>query len=330
MTKLNVLVTFPTIADAAKQILRDAGAEVTYINDTVITEDILIAQLAKGINAVFLRGSPPLTRRVIESARELRIIAKHGAGIDSVDLETATARGIVVVNAGGANADSVAEQSVAMMLSLARDLPQMTASLKAGRWDKPKYLGRDFRGRLVGIVGYGEIGQRTAKLAALMGARIAVYTRSRVPADKLVEGAEVETDLERLIGRVDILSLHLPLTEKTRNLINARTLGLMKPTALLINTARGGVVDEAALYDALKNGKIAGAGLDVFAKEPTDPKNPLFTLENVIVAPHVAAITEDTLTRLGVVTANNIIGWLQRHECDTDSVANPQVLEKQT
>ena len=324
MIKPVVLVTSPQLSDTGKQVLRDAGAEVSYMSE--ISEDILATRLASGgINAVLMRGSPPFTRRVLESAQDLKIIAKHGAGIDSVDLDTATARGIVVMNAGDANADPVVEVTIGMMLALARDLPRLDRNLKSGTWEKPRYLGREFRGRVVGIVGYGQIGRRVAKLAAALGAKVVIYTRSR-PAD--TGGAEIEDNLDRLLARVDVLSLHCGLNDKTRGMIGARELGLMKPDAIFINTARGPVVDEAALVDALKNGRLAGAGLDVFAKEPTDPKNPLFALDNVIVAPHVAAMTHEALARMGTIAATHIIDWLQRGVCDRANLINPAVLER--
>ncbi len=324
MTQPVVLVTGTKLSEQTKQILRDAGAEVRYMTDPPIAEDALAASLAgSGVNAVLLRGAAPLTRRVLEGARDLKIIAKHGAGVDSVDLETATARGIAVVTAGGANADAVAEHTLAMMLSLARDLPHLHRNMRDGIWEKPRYQGREFRGRTVGIVGYGQIGRRAAQLAAAFGAHIIVHTRSSV-AD--LAGAEQETDFERLLGKVDILSLHCPLTDRTRGMINARTLNLMRPGALFINTARGALVDETALVDALRSGRLAGAGLDTFAKEPADPRNPLFALDNVICTPHVAAMTDEAMVRMGVAAARNIIGYLGRGSWDRSSLVNPAVL----
>jgi len=151
-----------------------------------------------------------------------------------------------------------------------------------------------------------------------------LYSRSRI-ADP--EGMEVEDNFERLLGRVDILSLHCPLTDKTRGLMGDKQLRMMKPTALLINTSRGPVIDEAALIDALKNGRLAGAGLDTFAEEPTDPKNPLIFLDNVICTPHVSVLTEEAMARMGTAAANNIVGYIQRGVCSTANVVNPAVLK---
>ncbi len=326
MTMPVVLVTSTQLSERARQILRDAGADVSYMSDPLITEDILAARLARdGITAVLMRGSPPFTRRVLEAAANLKIIAKHGAGFDSIDLDAATARGIVVVTAGAANADAVAEHTLALMLSLARELPRLHRNLRNGVWEKGKYQGREFRGQAVGIVGYGEIGRRVAGLAAAFGARVVIHSRSRV-ADPA--GAEVEENFDRLLGKVDILSLHCPLTDQTRGLIGGKQLCLMRPGALLINTARGGLVNERALVDALRSGRLAGAGLDTFAQEPPDPENPLFTLDNVICSPHVAAMTAESMARMGTIAADNIIGYIERGECDRTNVVNPAVFKK--
>ena len=323
MTKPIVLVTAAGLSDSAKTILRDAGAEVDYLSG-VVTEDTLAGKLAsKKFNAILLRGSPPLTRRVFAAAPDLKIIAKHGAGTDSVDIAAATERSILVINAGDANADPVAEEAIALMLALARDLPRLSRNMTAGVWEKPSYQGREFRGRVVGIVGYGAIGRRTARMASALGAKIIIHSRSRVSDP---EGAEVEENFERLLSRVDILSLHCPLTHKTRGMLSDKQLRMMKPTSLVINTARGGLIDEPALVDALKSGRLAGAGLDTFAQEPVDPKNPLFALDNAICTPHVAAMTVDAMARMGTIAANNILDYLTRGTCDTSNVVNPAVV----
>jgi D-3-phosphoglycerate dehydrogenase len=325
MTQPVVLVTSSILSDAGKAVLRDAGAEVIYMSGTA-TEDALLAQFAAAnINGVLMRGSPPFTRRVLEAAPHLKIIAKHGAGVDSVDIDFATARGIVVANAGDANADPVAEQAIMFMLTLSRELPLLHRGLREGKWAKNNYQGREFRGRTVGIVGFGAIGKRTARMARALGANVVLYARSRIGDP---EGMEVEGNFERLLGRVDILSLHCPLNDKTRGMLGNRELRLMKPTALVINTARGGLIDEAALIDALQSGRLGGAGLETFEQEPPDPKNPLIFLDNVICTPHVSALTVDAMARMGAIAAANIVGCIQRGECNPANVINPAVLVK--
>lgn len=325
MSQPAILVTHKQLSDDAKKIMSDRGARAVYLSPP-ITEDMLIETIThEGVGGVLMRLSPPFTRRVLEATPTLKIIAKHGAGIDSVDLEAATERRIAVVNAGGANADPVAEYAIGVMLNLARDVPRLDRDLRAGKWAKGTYMGREFRGRKLGIVGFGQIGRRVATMAAALGAKIIAYTRTPKPA---MEGVQWETDFDRLLGTVDILSLHCPLTEQTRGLVGKRELALMKPSAILINTARGPVVDEAALIEALTTGKLAAAGLDVFAEEPTDPNNPLLKLPNVIVTPHVSAMTEEAMTRMGTSAATQILDLLERGEVERENLANPAVIDR--
>lgn len=322
MSKPVVLVTAATVSDLAQNLLREGGAEIEFMPG-VIDEARLVQALSAGrVAAVLLRGSPPLTARVFDAARGLKIVAKHGAGVDSVDIAAATRRGIAVMVADGANADAVAEHALAMMLALARELPGYDRGTRSGAWRDLNRFTRDFSERTVGIVGFGQIGGRTARLARACGAAVIVHTRSKVA---LPEGMVLEPDLNRLLERVDILSLHCPLTEGTRGLIGAPQLARMKPDAILINTARGPVIDEAALVAALQSGRLAAAGLDTYAVEPPDPANPLFALPNVIVTPHIAAATTGAAVRMGTIAANNIIHWLRGEVYDRRNFLNPQV-----
>ncbi len=322
MSKPVVLVTAATVSDLAQGLLREGGAEIEFMPGT-IDEDALLRALSTGrVAAVLLRGSPPLTARVFEAARGLKIVAKHGAGVDSVDVAAATRRGVAVMVAGGANADAVAEHALMMMLALCRELPGFDRATRQGRWRDLNHLTRDFRERTVGIVGFGQIGERTARLAQACGAQVLVHTRSEAV---LPEGMAREAAFDRLLERADIVSLHCPLTEKTRGLIGAAQFARMKPGAILINTARGPVVDETALVAALASGRLAAAGLDTFAVEPPDPANPLFALPNVIVTPHIAAATTQAMVRMGTIAANNIIGWLRGEAYDRRNLLNPEV-----
>jgi len=306
MDRYTVLVTAQHLVPEAQQILRDAGACIEFMPDP-ITEDGLAQRLAAGpVDAVVLRGSRPFTARVLGAAQGLKIIAKNGAGVDSVDLDAAARRGITVAVAAGANADAVAEHAVALMLALVRDLAGLDRKLRRGGWEGTAYLGRDFRGSVVGLVGYGSIGRSTARLASALGAQVIVFDRARSDAD----GFELETDLDRLLARVDILSLHCPLTAQTRGLIGRRELALMKPGALLVNTARGPVVDETALVEALRSRHLGGAGLDTFEVEPIAPDHPLISLDNVILTPHVAGVTRNAALRVATITAQNVVDTL--------------------
>jgi D-3-phosphoglycerate dehydrogenase len=322
MIDLVVLITHKELSEAAQQILRESGARTVYLVPP-ITEDMLIETITReSVNGVLMRVSPPFTRRVLEATPTLRIIVKHGAGIDSVDLDAATERRIAVLSAGGANADPVAEYAIAAMLSLMRDVPRLDRRLRAGNWEKGTYLGREFRGCFVGIVGHGQIGRRVARMASALGAHVIAYSSSRRPA---VQDLEWDDDLDRVLRRVDVLSLHCPLTDKTRGMIGQRELGLMKEGAILINTSRGPVVDEAALIAALQSGRLRGAALDVFTQEPTPADNPLFRLDNVIVTPHTSAMTHEAMIRMGTSAATQIVEFLQRGTLDKDNLANPAV-----
>ena len=325
MAKPKVLVTAATVSDLAQNLLRAGGADLIFMPGT-IDEAALLAALARDdIAAILLRGSPPLTGRVLAAASDLKIIAKHGAGVDSVDIAAATRRGIAVMVANGANADAVAEHALALMLSLSRELPRFDRDVRSGAWRNLDQFTRDFSARTVGIVGYGQIGERTARLAQACGARVVIHTRSAITPPA---GMTYEPDLDRLLETVDIVSLHCPLTDQTRGLIGAAQLARMKPGALLINTARGPVIDEAALVAALKSGKLAGAALDTFAVEPPDPVHPLFTLPNVLVTPHIAAATTGAMARMGTIAANNILCWLRGEVHDARNFLNPAVVPR--
>jgi D-3-phosphoglycerate dehydrogenase len=325
MSQPVILITHKQLSDDAKKVMADAGARAVYLSPP-ITEDMLIETITReGVAGCLMRLSPPFTRRVLEATPTLKIIAKHGAGIDSVDLDAATERGIPVVNAGGANADPVAEYTISVMLSLARDIPRLDRELRGGKWEKGTYMGREFRGRKVGLIGFGQIGRRVATMASALGAQVIVYSRTRKDA---IAGVQWETDLDTLLRTVDILSLHCPLTEETRGLIGKRELALMKPEAILVNTARGPVVDEDALTEALTTGKLAAAGLDVFREEPTSPDNPLLELPNVIVTPHVSAMTQEAMTRMGTSAAQQILDFVKSGKLEPENVANRAVLER--
>ncbi len=305
MRELLVLVTAPQLAPEALVMLRNAGMAVEFMAEP-ITEDALHARLSRGdVRAVILRGSRPFTTRVLAAAKGLQLIAKNGAGIDSVDLAEAARRGIGVCVAPGANADAVAEHAIALMLALVRDLPALDRKLRAGGWEGTGWQGRDFRGSVVGIVGFGAIGRATAQLAQALGAQVRVWRRAGQ-----AEGFAVERDLNALLEQVDILSLHCPLNDDTRGLIGAAELARMKPGAIVINTARGAVIDEAALIDALERGHLGAAGLDTFEAEPLAADSPLRRLPNVLITPHVAGVTRQAALRVATTTAQNVIDVL--------------------
>lgn len=301
----NVLVTAEHWAPEARALVQAAGGQIHCMAEP-ITEASLAERLAQsGAQALVLRGSKPVTATVLRAAPALRIVAKNGAGVDSVDLEAARAQGVAVAVALAANAPAVAEHALALMLALVRQLPQLDRQVRAGGWAGSHWQGRDFRGSTVGIVGYGAIGRATAQLAAALGAKVLVLR----PAGQ-ADGFDCEPELHRLLPQVDILSLHCPLTERTRGLIGTRELALLRPGSLLVNTARGPVVQEAALLAALESGHLAGAGLDTFDTEPLPQGHPLARLPQVLLTPHVAGVTRQAALRVATLTAANIVDHL--------------------
>lgn len=254
---------------------------------------------------VLLHVLEPVTAAVIAAAPRLALIQKLGVGVNTIDLEAARARGVAVANLPGSNAIAVAEHTLALLLAVLRRVPTFDQETRSGTgWplapDVPDRLG-EIAGKTVGLVGFGAIAQRFAGYARALGADVVHHRRS---------GVDDSLPLDTLLATADVVSVHLPLTDETRGLLDARRLGLMKPGALLVNTGRGGIVDEAALASLLHSGHLGGAGLDVFATEPIDPAvSPLVGLPNVVLTPHVAWLTGDTLARcvrLGVANARRL------------------------
>jgi D-3-phosphoglycerate dehydrogenase len=241
---------------------------------------------------------------------DLRGVARAGTGLDNIDVETARARGIEVVNAPAANAISVAELVFALLLALERQLVPAATALAAGRWEKSRFMGRELHGKTLGLVGFGRIGRDVAQRARAFGMRVDA-------CDPVLSHWPIEFDwvaprtLEALLRDADVISLHLPLTPESRGLIGERELARMKPDAVLVNAARGGVVDEAALHHALSSGKLRGAALDVFAQEPPG-EHPLLSLPNVIATPHLGAATHEAQARAGIEAAERLLEAMAR------------------
>jgi Phosphoglycerate dehydrogenase and related dehydrogenases len=256
-------------------------------------------------------GVDTWTEDLFSLAPKLKAMSRFGIGVDNIDLAAAKAHGIKVSNARGANADSVAEYVVGLILALYRDVLGLDASTRKGGWER--YIGRTIRGKKVGLVGFGAIAQYVAKLLSAFGATLLAYDLYKDEAAASRYGVSF-VGLDEIIEGCDIVSLHVPATPETAKLIGEKELRRMKGSALLINTARGAVVDQAALYKALKEGWIAGAGLDVYEREPTDASNPLFSLDNVIVMPHSAAETYETYEAVSLATAQAIMDVIDGKE----------------
>ena len=305
------------------QALRQAGFETCFPPQArQMSEDELMQNL-QGVVAV-LAGSEPYTPRVLQAHPQLRVIARAGVGYDAVDLAAATAHGVAVCFAPGTNQDAVAEQTFALMLALAKELVELSTAVKAGGW--PRRATIPLRGRVLGIAGMGRIGKAVALRGACFGMKLLAY--EPYPDVQFCEQVGVKlVPFEQLLAESDFFSLHMPLTPESRHLINRRTLALMKPTAYFINTARGGLVCEADLLEALRNKRLAGAALDVFETEPPAKDHPLFRQPNVIVTPHTAGVDLQSRNDMALSAAQAILS-LSRGEWPAEKVVNPEVQAK--
>ena len=277
------------------------------------------------VNAAIL-GATPFSPATVASSKGLQVVARIGVGYDAVDVPALTAVGVPLMTTGIANSPSVAEQAVFFMLQLAKRGTELNALVQDGKWaGRMAVLPSDVLDKTVLIVGFGRIGTRTAKRCLAMEMHVLVYDPF-VKAEAIkAAGCEPVTDLDAALARADILTLHCPKTTVTNGMINAARLALMKPTAFLVNTARGGIVDETALHAALVEKRIAGAGLDVFAQEPPPTDHPLLKLPNVIVAPHIAGVTRESVERMGRQAVLNVLSVLDGSPI-RENVINPEVL----
>ena len=262
----------------------------------------------------------------LDASKDMKVVTRIGVGYDAVDVAALSRRKVPLMVVGTANSPSVAEQALFMMLTLAKRAVEMHTLVKEGKWStRLGKLPYDLFGKTVLIIGFGRIGTRTAKRCLAMEMNVLIHDPYRAPETIKAAGCEVVADLDAALPRADFVSIHCPKTPETIGMFNAARLGRMKPSAYLINTARGGIVDEAALYDALSSGKLAGAGLDVFEQEPPPVPNSLFELPNVIIAPHVAGVTREAVDRMSEQTARNILSALEG-EPIRQNVINQDVL----
>jgi D-3-phosphoglycerate dehydrogenase len=259
-------------------------------------------------DALVVRSATKVTAQLIEQAKRLRVIGRAGVGVDNVDVEAATRRGIVVMNTPGGNAVSVAEHTLALLLGMARSVPQANASTHGGRWEKSSLSGTEMRGKTMGLIGLGRVGTEVARRATALEMRVVAYDPYVTPAAAREAGAEL-VSLEELLRQSDVISLHSSLSHTTEKMIDATAISKMKKGARIINCARGEMIDEAALAEALRSGQLAGAALDTFAQEP--PKNsPLLGLPNVIVTPHIAGSTAEAQEEVGISIAQQVRDYL--------------------
>ncbi len=299
-----ILVSDP-IADDGVEILRRHGAQVDI--RTGLSPDELRAIIGD-YDALIVRSETKVTREIIAAASKLQVIGRAGVGVDNIDIDAATEKGIVVVNAPTGNITSAAEHAIALMLALARHIPEAHATLRSGKWERKRFMGLEIRGKTLGIIGLGQVGSEVARRAKGLEMRVIAFDPF-VPEERArMLGVELVSK-ETLLRESDFVTIHTTLTEGTRKLLGEAELRAMKPTARLINTARGGIVDEAALEKALREGWIAGAALDVFEKEPVT-QHPLFELGKVVVTPHLGASTAEAQERVAIDVAEQVMAVL--------------------
>ncbi|MEM3396737.1 MAG: hydroxyacid dehydrogenase [Thermoplasmata archaeon] len=290
------------IAKEGIQKLKDAGLEVVEAWEAPKEQ---LPELIKDCDAIIVRSATKVTKELIDAAPNLKVIGRAGVGLDNVDAEHAKAKGIKVVNTPEATSISVAELALGMMLSAARMIPQATVSTKAGKWEKKRFHGTELYGKTLGIIGIGRIGSELAKRARALGMEVIAYD----PYVKTSDFAKI-VELDTILKDSDFISLHIPKTKETTHLLNKTAFDKMKNGVIIVNCARGGVVDEDALYDALVSGKVKVACLDVFEVEPAK-EHKLFSLEQVILTPHIGAQTEEGQQRAGVQIAERVIEALK-------------------
>lgn len=259
-------------------------------------------------DAIIVRSATKLTAEILGNARKLKVVGRAGIGVDNIDVESATKHGVVVMNTPGGNSITTAEHTIAMLFSVARKIPQATVSVKAGKWEKSKFEGVELYNKTIGIIGLGNIGSIVADRCMGLKMRVIGYDPFIKP-DKAKELGVELVSLDELYSRVDIITVHVPLSKDTKGLINKETISKMKNGVIILNCARGGIVNEADLIEALKSGKVAGAGLDVFEKEPPE-KSPLFEVDNVVLTPHLGASTKEAQVNVTIAIAEQIVDYL--------------------
>ncbi len=306
-----VLVTDKLAEEGLARLREEPGVEVVV--DTKLASDVpaLRKALAEA-DGIAIRSGTQLTAEVLEGQTRLKAIVRAGVGVDNIDVPAATRLGIVVMNTPGGNTVSTAEHTMALMLSLARNVAKANDSLKSGKWDRTKFTGTQLEGKTLGVVGLGRVGLAVAERARAFGMTVLGFDPFLAADRALERGVESVARLDDLWGRCDFITLHTPLSAETRNLIGARELALMKPTARIINCARGGLIDEAALATALDAGKIAGAAIDVFDPEPPPADLPIIKNPRVLVTPHLGASTDEAQVSVAVEAARLLTDFLVR------------------
>jgi D-3-phosphoglycerate dehydrogenase len=290
------------------EVLQQAG----YTADVKIKlpKEQLLEEI-KNYDGIIVRSATKVTAEVIEAGSQLKIIGRAGTGLDNVDKEAATRRGIVVMNTPGGNTITTAEHSIAMLVAMSRKIPQATASTKSGKWEKSKFMGTELYNKTLGLLGLGQIGSVVTKLAQGLSINVIGYDPF-LAQERAKEMGIDAVDLPELFRRSDFISVHTPLTNETRGIINAEAIRQMKDGVMIVNCARGGIINEQDIYEALKSGKVASAAFDVFEEEPVKPDHLLLTLDNFICSPHIGASTEEAQENVAVAIAEQFVDYFKK------------------
>ena len=295
------------LSETAVQIFKDRGLEVDFMPDLGKDKEALLAAI-KDYDGLAIRSATKVTEKIIAAADNLKVIGRAGIGVDNVDIPAASNRGIIVMNTPFGNTVTTAEHAIAMMLSVARQIPMANESTQAGKWEKSRFMGVEVFNKTLGLIGCGNIGSIVANRALGLKMKVIAFDPFLSPERALELGVE-KVEFDELLKRIDFLSLHTPLTDKTRNIIDARALNAMKKGVRIINCARGGLVDEVALKAALEAGHVAGAALDVFEVEPAK-ENALFGMDNVVCTPHLGAATSEAQENVAIQVAEQMADYL--------------------
>ena len=324
MSKI-ILVTGPDLDPAAAQLVEERGYETVhtppYADSAVISKYL---QETGAVGIVSRMGR--LDATVMDVAPQLKVISKHGVGVDNIDIQAAADRGIPVLVATGANAVSVAEHAFALLLATVKRILPLDAGLRAGRWEKPGFSGREIAGSTMGLMGMGAIAQATGRIAKGLGLKLVGFD-PYAPDSAFEElGVTRCASFEDMLAKTNILSLHCPLTDQTRQILNADTLAHMPAGGYIINTARGALIDEAALVAAIQSGHLAGAGLDTFAVEPPVPDHPFFSVPEIVLTPHIGGVTRQAGARVGVDAVRGIFQILDGQPVAPERIINRKLL----
>ncbi len=291
------------IAEEGVKILKENGLEVVDLTPVPKEE---LSKHVRDLDAIIIRSATKVRKEIIDAAKNLKVIGRAGVGLDNVDVVYAKSKGIKVINTPGATSISVAELTIGLILAVMRKIAYADREMRTGAWPKKKCKGIEMYGKTLGIIGIGRIGREVAKRAKAFGMKVIYYDVFKLTEEQAKELGVEYRELDTLIRESDVVSLHVPLLPETKHLINKERIEKMKDGAILVNAARGGIVDEEALYDALKSGKLYGAALDVYESEPVK-ESKLFELDNIVLTPHIGAQAKEGQTRAGVEIAQKIV-----------------------